>query len=100
MRAGLKPHSSQEDRQKSRSLSVEAAMLNVTDHARSFMPAHVIAPGGLKKRGQLGTSIAEQSKARSVPLQVMPASSNAAAKLPVLPCVFPPTGTAAQNWKL
>lgn len=34
--AGLKPNSSQEDRQKSRSLSAETAMLKVLDHAWSL----------------------------------------------------------------
>lgn len=42
-------------------------MLKVMDHARSFMPAHMIAAGGLEKGGQLGTSTAEPSKAGSVP---------------------------------
>lgn len=71
--------------------------MKVVDHARSFVPAHVIARDGLEKRGQLGTSIAEQSKARSAPWQVTPASSNAGSKLPILPWMFPPTGTAAQK---
>lgn len=69
------------------------------DHAWTFVPADKIAPGGLKKGGQLDTSTAEQSKARSVPLQVMPASSNADSKLPITPWMFPPIGTAAQREK-
>lgn len=96
MRAGLQPHSSLEDRQKGRLLAAKAAMMKVMDHARTFTPAHEIAPGGLKK-SQLDTSIAQQSKARSVPLQVMPASSNAGSKLPIMPWIFPPIGTVAQR---
>lgn len=91
--AGLKPHSILPGGQDRRAgPSLQTAVLKVMDHTWSFM----IAPGGLQKRVQLGTSTAEQSKARSVPLQVIIRRSS---KLPTLPWVFPPTGTAAKKQK-
>lgn len=93
--SGLKPHSPQEEDHKSRSLCRES---NVEGQNHALCQP-TIAPGGLEKRGQLCSSIAEQPKARSVHLQVMPRSSNAGAKLPILPRMFPPASTGAQKQK-
>lgn len=85
----------QEEDHKSRSLCRESDVEG-QNHA---LCQPTIAPGGLEKRGQLCSSIAEQPKARSVHLQVMPRSSNAGAKLPILPRMFPPAATGAQKQK-
>lgn len=63
MHAGLKPHSSQQDRQKSRSVPADSTTLRVTDHAWSFMLDLTIAWGGLENStALLGTSITAWSK--------------------------------------
>lgn len=69
--AGLKPHSSQQDRQKSRSVPADTITLKVTDHACSFMLDLMIAWGGLENSMvQLSTSITAWSKAGLFPCTI------------------------------